>query len=107
MLLIIHMQVPADMVVNAILVAMVAHADHPNDTIYHVGSSVRNPVRYQNLQDYGLQYFTAKPWINKDGKPIKVGKITMLNSMSSFRRYMFIRYLLLLKVIFYLLVLCI
>ncbi|KAF7821375.1 fatty acyl-CoA reductase 3-like [Senna tora] len=42
-------------------------------------------------------YFTAKPWINKDGKPIKVGKCRVLNNMDSFRRYMFIRYLLLLK----------
>lgn len=92
------MQIPADMVVNAILVGLVAHANQPNDTIYHVGSSVRNPLTYQHLQDYGLRYFTAKPWIGKDGKPIKVGKVTILNNMTSFRRYMFIRYLLLLKV---------
>ncbi|KAK4255224.1 hypothetical protein QN277_008247 [Acacia crassicarpa] len=90
--------IPADMVVNAMLVAMVAHAGQPSDeAIYQVGSSVRNPIRYSNLQDYGLRYFTAKPWINKDGKPIKVGRVTVLGDMASFRRYMFIRYLLLLK----------
>ncbi|XP_020214058.1 fatty acyl-CoA reductase 3 [Cajanus cajan] len=90
--------IPADMVVNAILVATVAHAKHPSDdVIYHVGSSVRRPVRYSNLQDYGLRYFTAKPWINKDGRPVKVGKVTVLSDMDSFRRYMFIRYLLMLK----------
>ncbi|RDX58129.1 Fatty acyl-CoA reductase 3, partial [Mucuna pruriens] len=90
--------IPADMVVNAILVAMVAHANHPSDdVIYHVGSSVRKPLRYSNLQDYGLRYFTAKPWINKDGRPVKVGKVTVLSNMDSFRRYMFIRYLLVLK----------
>lgn len=87
------------MVVNAILVAMVAHANHPSDdVIYNVGSSVRKPLRYSNLQDYGLRYFTAKPWINKDGRPVKVGKVTVLNNMDSFRRYMFIRYLVVLKV---------
>lgn len=89
------------MVVNAILVATVAHANHPSDpsdAIYHVGSSLRRPLRYANLQDYGLRYFTAKPWINKDGRPVKVGKVTVLSSMDSFRRYMFIRYLLVLKV---------
>lgn len=92
--------IPADMVVNAILVATVAHANHPSDpsdAIYHVGSSLRRPLRYANLQDYGLRYFTAKPWINKDGRPVKVGKVTVLSSMDSFRRYMFIRYLLVLK----------
>ena len=95
-------QIPADIVINAMLVAMVAHANQPNDNIYHVGSSSRNPVRYSNLQDYCLRYFTAKPWINKvDGKPVKVGKVTILTNMAGFQRYMFIRYLLLLKVCIY------
>ncbi|KAL5081889.1 hypothetical protein RYX36_010310 [Vicia faba] len=87
--------IPADMVVNAMLVAMVAHANQPSDDIiYHVGSSVRNPMRYLNLKDYGFRYFTANPWINKDGTPVKVGKITVLTDMDSFQRYVFIRYLL-------------
>ncbi|CAI8592894.1 unnamed protein product [Vicia faba] len=65
--------IPADMVVNAMLVAMVAHANQPSDNfIYH-------------------------PWINKEGKAVKVGKITMFSSAASFKRYMFIRYLLPLK----------
>ncbi|CAL0333982.1 unnamed protein product [Lupinus luteus] len=89
--------IPADMVVNAILVTMVTHANYPSNTIYHLTSSVRKPVRYGALQDYGYAYFMANPWINKDGKPIKVGKCVVLNSMDSFHRYMFIRYILPLK----------
>ncbi|KAE8037460.1 hypothetical protein FH972_010047 [Carpinus fangiana] len=90
--------IPADMVVNAMIVAIVAHANHqPCDIIYQVGSSVRNPLRNINLQDFGFRYFTQKPWINKDGKPVKVGKMLVLSSMDSFRRYMAIRYLFLLK----------
>ncbi|EEF38504.1 oxidoreductase, putative [Ricinus communis] len=90
--------IPADMVVNAIIVAMTAHANRPSENaIYQVGSSVRHPLRYANLQDYGLNYFTKKPWIGKDGKPVKVGKVKVLDSMASFRRYMAVRYLLLLK----------
>ncbi|KAL5169745.1 Alcohol-forming fatty acyl-CoA reductase [Glycine soja] len=90
--------IPADMVVNAILVAMVAHANRPSDdVIYHIGSSVRRPLRYGKLQEYGFRYFTAKPCISKDGRPVKVGKVTVLSNMDSFRRYMFIRYLLVLK----------
>ncbi|CAK7350083.1 unnamed protein product [Dovyalis caffra] len=88
-----------DMVVDAIIVAKVAHANRPSvNAIYQVGSSVRNPVRYTNLQDYGFNYFTKKPWIGKDGKPVKVGKVKVLSTMSGFSRYMTIRYLLLLKV---------
>ncbi|KAF7823251.1 fatty acyl-CoA reductase 3-like [Senna tora] len=89
--------IPADMVVNAMLVAMVAHANQSDDIIYHVGSSMRNPIRYSNLRDYGAKYFTSKPLRNKDGKLVKVGKVTILDSMDSFHRYMFIRYMLLLK----------
>ncbi|KAG4981048.1 hypothetical protein JHK82_034295 [Glycine max] len=89
--------IPADMVVNAMLVAMVAHANQPSDIIYHLGSSVVNPVMYLNLRDYSVRYFTEKPWINRDGKPVKVGKFTILRNMDSFRKYMYIRYLLPLK----------
>ncbi|CAA2984847.1 alcohol-forming fatty acyl- reductase-like [Olea europaea subsp. europaea] len=89
--------IPADMVVNAIVVAMVAHANQPNESIYHVGSSVSNPVEFTWLQDYGFQYFTKHPWINKDGKPVIVGKVTVLSTMDSFRRYMAVHYLLPLK----------
>jgi fatty acyl-CoA reductase len=92
-------QIPADMVVNAMLVAMVSHANQPCDSIYHVGSSVGNPVRYSNLRDYNFRYFTAKPCLDKEGNAIKVGKVTVLENMNSFQRYMFIRYLLPLKVI--------
>ncbi|XVE79280.1 hypothetical protein DITRI_Ditri14bG0045100 [Diplodiscus trichospermus] len=90
--------IPADMVVNAMIVAMIAHASHqPSETIYQVGSSMRNPVKYCNLQDYGFRYFSKKPWINKDGKPVIVGKIRVMDSMASFHRYMSLRYLLPLK----------
>ncbi|KAG8484832.1 hypothetical protein CXB51_021721 [Gossypium anomalum] len=88
----------ADMVVNAIIIAMVAHASNqPSETIYQVGSSMRNPVKYHNLQDFGYRYFSKKPWINKDGKAVIVGKIRVMDSMASFHRYMALRYLLPLK----------
>lgn len=93
------MQIPADMVVNAMMVAMVTHANKPGDKIYHVGSSIGNPIRYQNLKEYTFKYFTAKPCLDKEGKPIKVGTVTVLENMNSFQRYMFIRYMLPLKVI--------
>lgn len=88
------------MVVNSIIVAMVAHANQRSSGIYQMGSSLRNPVRYVNLQDYAFRYFTENPWINKDGKPVKVGKVTVLKSMASFHHYMAVRYTLWLKVRF-------
>ncbi|XP_030453950.1 fatty acyl-CoA reductase 3-like [Syzygium oleosum] len=89
--------IPADMVVNSTIMAMAAHVNQPGEVIYQMGSSVGNPLRYANLKDYGLQYFTKHPWTNKEGKPVIVGPVKVLGSMASFRRYMAVRYLLLLK----------
>ncbi|KAG8655226.1 hypothetical protein MANES_04G019150v8 [Manihot esculenta] len=92
--------IPGDMVVNAIIAAMVAHANQPCDeVIYHVGSSLQNPMRYSNFRDYLIQYFTNKPWMDKNGKPIKVNKPTIFNSISNFNRFIKIRYSPLLKVL--------
>lgn len=90
---------PADLVVNAMIVAMVAHANQPYDhMIYHVGSSMSNPTTNDKLQDVGFRYFSKKPWINKDGRAVKVGKLLVLSDMDSFHRYLAIHYLLPLKV---------
>ncbi|CAA2966141.1 alcohol-forming fatty acyl- reductase-like [Olea europaea subsp. europaea] len=89
--------IPADMVVNAMIVAMVAHANQPNETIYHIGSSLSNPMDSTMFQEYGLQYFTKHPWIDKEGKPVIVGKVKVLSTMDNFRSYITIRYLLPLK----------
>lgn len=97
------MQIPADMVVNAMIAAMAAHANQPDETIYHVGSSVSNPLEIASLQDYGQRYFMKHPWIDKDGRAVIVGNVKVLNSMESFQRYLAIHYLLPLKVHIYLL----
>ncbi|XP_071701092.1 fatty acyl-CoA reductase 3-like [Rutidosis leptorrhynchoides] len=92
--------VPADMVVNAMLAAIVAHAKETgSESIYHVGSSVSNPMEFTVFQRCGYQYFSEHPLINKMGKPVLVGEVNILNSMDSFRRYMTLRYLFPLKVL--------
>ncbi|OIT02567.1 PREDICTED: alcohol-forming fatty acyl-CoA reductase-like isoform X1 [Nicotiana attenuata] len=92
--------IPADMVVNAMIVSMMGHADERgSQIIYQVGSSVSNPIDFTSLQDYGLRYFREHPWINKDGKTVIVGKVTVLSTMDSFHRYMALHYLLPLKVL--------
>ncbi|CAI9105582.1 OLC1v1004531C1 [Oldenlandia corymbosa var. corymbosa] len=95
--------IPGDMVVNAMMAAIVTHINQPNDeegmTIYHVGSSGSNPILYSSIQDYDQRHFAKHPWIDAKGKPVKVGKITVLKTMDRFRSYMAIRYLLPLKVL--------
>ncbi|KAJ4828062.1 hypothetical protein Tsubulata_020833 [Turnera subulata] len=86
--------IPADMVVNAMLVAMVAHANQPSLTIYQIGTSKKNPITYGDFRDYKVSYFKRKPWIGKDGLPVKVGRIKILGSMTSFHIYVAFHYLL-------------
>ncbi|MFS8004920.1 putative oxidoreductase [Helianthus anomalus] len=87
------------MVVNAMIAAIAAHANKTSsETIYHVGSSVSNPVKFSRIQRCGYRYFSEHPWIGKDGKPVIVGEVTVLNSMASFHRYIRLRYLLPLQV---------
>ncbi|PWA86973.1 jojoba acyl CoA reductase-related male sterility protein [Artemisia annua] len=86
--------IPADMVVNAMIATMVAHASQPCEIIYHVGSSVSNPLKYKEIQQSGYNYFSRNPWVNKNGKPVIVGEIKVLSSMDSFHRYFFVHYLL-------------
>jgi fatty acyl-CoA reductase len=94
------MQIPADMVINALIMAMVEYANRSNtsEIIYHVGSSLRNPFTFSNLNELFFLYYTQNPLIDKEGKPIKVGKIKAFRSMATFRIYMAIRYSLPLKV---------
>ncbi|KAK8481059.1 hypothetical protein V6N11_068424 [Hibiscus sabdariffa] len=90
--------IPADMVVNAMILAMVAAASNqPSGNIYQVGSSMRNPIKYCHVQDFSFRYFSNNPWIDKDGQAVIVGKFRVMDSMASFHRYMALRYLLPLK----------
>ncbi|CAL1403968.1 unnamed protein product [Linum trigynum] len=91
--------IPADMVVNSMLMAIVAHSNQPRSepVIYQVGSSIRNPMKLGDLKEYGFGYFSQKPWVDKEGNVVRVRKVRVLGSMDSFRRYMAFRYLLVLK----------
>ncbi|KFK30008.1 hypothetical protein AALP_AA7G205800 [Arabis alpina] len=83
--------IPADMVVNFILVSMAAQVGK-KEIIYHVGSSLRNPLKNEIFPQVAYKYFTNKPWVNKDGKPVCVRNLEILSSMASFHRYMAIHY---------------
>ncbi|KAI3774583.1 hypothetical protein L1987_49142 [Smallanthus sonchifolius] len=84
--------VPADMVVNAMIVIMAAHVnDTDSGIIYHVSSSASNPVKLHQIMDWSVQYFTKHPYIN-DGRPIRPDKFKLLTSQASFQKYMAIHY---------------
>ncbi|KAE8719516.1 Fatty acyl-CoA reductase 1 [Hibiscus syriacus] len=95
--------VPVDMVVNAMLVAMEVHfADNQtsSETIYHVSSSFRNPLRYSDLRKFAYCYFSKNPCTDRNGKKVKVGKPTVFDKADKFFLYMRVKYVLPLKVLY-------
>ncbi|KAK1441622.1 hypothetical protein QVD17_07662 [Tagetes erecta] len=92
---------PADMVINSMLVAIVVHLNKPySRTIYHVASSKSNPLQISSIIRYVCDYFDDHPLMTRQGNAIRVtNNVNTLTSMSSFNRYMAIRYLIPLKVV--------
>ncbi|KAK9204470.1 hypothetical protein WN943_014730 [Citrus x changshan-huyou] len=92
--------IPADVVVNSMIMAMVANANNPSSQmIYHVGSSLRNPIHFFQIHEFAFHYFTKNPYIDKYGNPVIVGKVKVLDSPAKFHRYMAVRFVLPLKVL--------
>ncbi|XP_047158592.1 fatty acyl-CoA reductase 1-like [Vigna umbellata] len=92
--------IPADMVVNCMMTAIVACSNEaPKNFIYHVSSSSRNPFRIADVRDFSYRYFTKFPVRNKIGKPITVSKPTLISSRVAFDILMTVRYCLPLKVL--------
>ncbi|CAK9319385.1 unnamed protein product [Citrullus colocynthis] len=78
--------VPADMVVNATLAAMARHgrAPRPSMNIYHVASSVANPLLFHRLAALLHQYYHSSPCLDLDGTPIRVPSFKLFNSVDDF-----------------------
>ncbi|KAI3919342.1 hypothetical protein MKW92_015625 [Papaver armeniacum] len=92
--------IPGDMVVNAAIVAMVAHANQPSNGddrfTYHTGSSAKAPLHGTKLFAYGYKYFSKSPMISPPlkgesfGKPIKIAKPFIFSSMTSFLFFFYV-----------------
>ncbi|KAI5322712.1 hypothetical protein L3X38_031784 [Prunus dulcis] len=86
--------IPVDMVVNSIIVATVANANRSACVIYHVGTSMRNPVTISDFLNVVRKYFTRNPWLNKDREPVKIRRMKIFKSTATFSMYMQIRFVL-------------
>jgi alcohol-forming fatty acyl-CoA reductase len=90
---------PADLVINCVIAAIVTNSNEdPKNFIYHVSSSLRNPLKISDVHNISHQYFMKTPCINKNGQPIIISKGIALKSMAAFNIYTMIRYDLPLKV---------
>ncbi|KAH6836681.1 hypothetical protein C2S53_007338 [Perilla frutescens var. hirtella] len=86
---------PGDMVVNCMLAAMASShssSDKKDLIVYQVGSSRRNPVKYEEIKWLMHRYLTKNPLLDNKGNPIKVGLPITLNTMASFHNYISFHY---------------
>ncbi|XP_017980749.1 PREDICTED: probable fatty acyl-CoA reductase 4 isoform X1 [Theobroma cacao] len=93
--------IPADMVVNAMVVAMSVHTSNQScQTIYHVSSSLKNPLKLGDFCKFIHCYFTENPWSNRNGQRVKVRKLTVLSTINGYFLYMWTKYVFPLKVLY-------
>jgi alcohol-forming fatty acyl-CoA reductase len=64
--------IPVDMVVAAIIAVAASGPDPSGPSVYHVASSVRNPLRYGQLVDLVRAWFIEHPLYDADGQPVMV-----------------------------------
>lgn len=82
-------QVPADMVVSAMVAAMAKHGStsNPGMHIYQITSSVVNPLVIQDLAKLIFQHFSAFPCMDAKGRPIAVSPIKFFDDANEFSAY--------------------
>ncbi|RLM87265.1 hypothetical protein C2845_PM04G19070 [Panicum miliaceum] len=80
--------VPADTVVNATFCIISYHTRAQSGLIYHIGSSMRNPLEIVELLHTMFRYFTEKRFIGAEGEVIKVNQLIVPATMDSFYEHM-------------------
>ncbi|KAI5388816.1 hypothetical protein KIW84_074469 [Lathyrus oleraceus] len=92
--------IPADMVINCVIAAIFIHSKQPpKNFIYHVSSSLRNPLKYCDISKFCHSYFKKTPCINQNGKPIVISNPCLVNSFVAFDIYIKVTHVLPLKVL--------
>jgi fatty acyl-CoA reductase len=87
-------QIPGDMVVNAMMVAMAAHSeDQRAQTIYHVTSSLSNPAPWGIVAESMHRYFFDNPpCLGRNSKRVRLKKMRFFSSVAQLKLYTTIKY---------------
>ncbi|KAF3795296.1 Fatty acyl-CoA reductase 6 [Nymphaea thermarum] len=82
--------VPADMVVNAILAAMARHGSSgaAGLTIYHIGTSSTNPLRWNEFFNYCYEHYLSFPLIDSQGKAAHMERMKLFDSLAAVTSYL-------------------
>ncbi|KAL1345566.1 hypothetical protein AAHE18_08G126900 [Arachis hypogaea] len=62
--------IPADMVINSMIIALLVHSksNSSNSLVYHIGTSLGNPIKLSDIQDIMHCYMTKEPWLKNSEK---------------------------------------
>lgn len=74
------------MVVNATLAAIAKHGRgrKAGMHVYHISSSVTNPLVFGELSTLVFNHFTSSPYMDNRGRPISVTKMKFFDNMNEF-----------------------
>jgi fatty acyl-CoA reductase len=78
------MQVPVDMVVNAMLAAMAKHACKPGLEVYQVASSLVNPLSFPLIASSIGESFQESPLIDGNGQSVDARRFKLHQTFDSF-----------------------
>ncbi|KAJ4845644.1 hypothetical protein Tsubulata_014801, partial [Turnera subulata] len=89
--------VPGEMVVNAIIAIMAKHGTTTPTTkpeelqynyVYHIASSVANPLTTGDIMKYAYDHFTSSPLLDSTGKKIGISPLKLFDSVHSLSCYL-------------------
>ncbi|KAL6841165.1 hypothetical protein ACP4OV_029134 [Aristida adscensionis] len=84
--------IPADMVINAIIVAMAAHWNDKSQVIYHVTSSLENPLSIDTIVESMYRCFSMNPYIIKQMGIKRERRLLLIHRYAYFIAYTFLVY---------------
>ncbi|KAK6943999.1 Fatty acyl-coenzyme A reductase, NAD-binding domain, partial [Dillenia turbinata] len=82
--------IPVDMVVNALIAAIAKHgiARKPGIKVYHVASSLVNPLEFGDMFNYSGEYFNSSPTVELNGRRKRgIDKMKFIGTVEEFSKY--------------------
>lgn len=84
--------IPADIVINAAMVAIAVHWNEEAQVIYHVSSSLQNPLSLYAFEDACMDYFYINPRTLENGKTVPNKRPYVFKNLSFFRLVLLLVY---------------
>jgi len=84
--------IPVDTVINAMLAIMPRLAHRDTLQVYHVATSVANPLVIDSFVEFVSDHFKNTPMVDKEGNPIEIDKMSVFPNKETFALDAWLRY---------------